>query len=113
VVSHQSIYHLSAIELGLLNEEEHSKCDHFSLFIHEFLGNSVSLLADPTPNVIEDYWDMEPYGNDIDNAIAYLEADLTDTAGKPFAQHLLVNALINAKVLLPHDGGTALAHVIK
>ncbi len=56
---------------------------------------------------------MEPYGNDIEDVIAYLEADLTDAASKPFAQHSLAGALINDKVLLPNDDGTALARVVK
>ncbi len=56
---------------------------------------------------------MEPYGDDVEDAIAFLEADLTDAAGKPFTQHSLADALINAKVLLPNDDGTALALVVK
>jgi hypothetical protein len=56
---------------------------------------------------------MEPYGDDVEDAIAFLEADFTDAAGKPFAQHFLADALINAEVLLPNDDGTALAHVVK
>ncbi len=56
---------------------------------------------------------MEPYGDDVEDAIAFLEADLIDAASKPFAQHSLADALINAKVLLPNDDGTALAHVVK
>jgi hypothetical protein len=45
--------------------------------------------------------------------IAFLEADLTDAADKPFAQHSLADALIKAEVLLPNNDGTALAHVVK
>jgi hypothetical protein len=56
---------------------------------------------------------MEPYGDDVEDANAFLEADLTDAAGKPFAQHSLAGALINAKVLLPNNDGTALACVVK
>jgi hypothetical protein len=52
---------------------------------------------------------MEPYGDDVEDVIAFLEADLTDAAGKPFAQHSLADTLINAKVLLPNDDGTVLA----
>ena len=37
---------------------------------------------------------MEPYGDDIKDGIAFLEADLTDAAGKPFPQHSLADALI-------------------
>jgi hypothetical protein len=36
-----------------------------------------------------------------------------DAAGKPFAQHSLVDTLINAEVLLPNDDSTALARVVK
>jgi hypothetical protein len=54
----------------------------------------------------------EPYGDDVEDAIAFLEADLTDAAGKPFAQHSLADALINAKVLLPNNDGTALTRVV-
>jgi hypothetical protein len=56
---------------------------------------------------------MEPYGDDIEDAIAFLEADLTDAASKPFAQHSLAGALINAKGLLPNNDSTALARVVK
>jgi hypothetical protein len=70
-------------------------------------------LATPLPNLIEDYWEMEPYGDDLEDAIAFFEADLTDAASKPFAQYSLADALINAKVLLPNDDGTALARVEK
>ncbi len=56
---------------------------------------------------------MEPYGDDVEDGIAFLEAVLTDAAGKPFAQHSLADALINAEVLLPINDGTALARVVK
>ncbi len=56
---------------------------------------------------------MKPYGVEVEDAIAFLEADLTDAAGKPFAQHSLAGALINAEVLLPNNDGTALARVVK
>jgi hypothetical protein len=58
------------------------------------LGDSISLLATPLPNLIEDYWEMKPYGDDVEDVIAFLEADLTDAAGKPFPQHSLADALI-------------------
>jgi hypothetical protein len=95
------------------NEDEHSKPEFFSTSIRGLLGDSISLPVTPLPNLIEDYWEMEPYGDDVEDAIAFLEADLTDATGKPFAQHSLADALINAKVLLPNDDGTALAHVVK
>ncbi len=73
----------------------------------------IHLLVTPLPNLTEDYWEMEPYGDNVEDAIAFLEADLTDAAGKPFAQHSFADALINAKVLFPNNDGTALAHVVK
>jgi hypothetical protein len=112
-VPRRSICRLSAAELAPSNEDKHSKQDNFSTSIRGLLGDSISLPATPLPNLIEDYWEMEPYGDDIEDVIAFLEADLTDAAGKPFAQHSLADALINAKVLLPNDDGTALACVVK
>jgi hypothetical protein len=69
------------------NEDEHSKQENFSTSICGFLGDSISLPATPLPNLIEDYWEIEPYGDDVEDTIAFLdlEADLTDAAGKPFA----------------------------
>ncbi len=113
VVPRQSIRHLSAAKLAPSDEDEHSKREKFSTSIRGLLGDSISLLATPLPNLIEDYWEMEPYGDEVEDAIAFLEADLTDAAGKPFAQDSLADALINAKVLLPNDDGTALARVVK
>ena len=43
----------------------------------------------------------------------WAHVNLMDAAGKPFAQHSLVDTLINAKVLLPNDDSTALARVVK
>jgi hypothetical protein len=99
--------------LAPLNEDEHSKRENIFTSICGLLGDSISLPATTLPNLIEDYWEMKPYGDDVEDAIAFLEADLTDAAGKPFAQHSLADALINAKVLLPNDDGTALARVVK
>ncbi len=50
----------------------------------------IPLPATPLPNLIKDYWKMEPYGDDVEDAIAFLEADLTGAANKPFAQHSLL-----------------------
>jgi hypothetical protein len=112
VVPQWSIRHLSAAKLAPSNEDEHSKRENFSTSICGLLGDSISLPATPLPNLIDDYWEMEPYGDDVEDAIAFHEADLTDTAGKPFTQHSLADTLINAKVLLPNDYGTALARVV-
>jgi hypothetical protein len=113
VAPRRSLCRLSAAKLAPSNEDEHSKQGNFSTSICGLLGDSISLSATPLPNLIEDYWEMEPYGDDIKDGIAFLEADLTDAAGKPFAQHSPADALINAKVFLPNNDGTALAHVVK
>ena len=81
VVPCQSIRRLSAAELAPLNENKHSKQEKFSSSICGLLGDSISLPATPLPNLIDDYWEMEPYGDDVEDAIAFLEADLTDAAG--------------------------------
>ena len=86
------------MELAPSNEDEHSKRELFSTSIRGLLGDSVSLLVDPPQNVVEDFWEMGPYGDDVENTIAFLEANLMDAAGKPFAQHSLVDALITAEV---------------
>jgi hypothetical protein len=113
VVPGPSIRHLSAAKLASSNEDKHSKQEKFSTSICEMLGDSISLPATPLPNRIEDYCEMEPSGDGVEDAIAFLEADLTDATSKPFAQHSLADALINAKVLLPNNDGTALARVVK
>jgi hypothetical protein len=62
---------------------------------------------------MEEFLELEPYADDDEEPLAFLEADLIDAAGKPFAQHSLADSLINAEVLLPHADGTALARVVK
>jgi hypothetical protein len=61
------------MELAPSNEEEHSKRELFSTSICGLLGDSVSLPADLPLDLIEDYWDMEPYGDDVEDTIAFLE----------------------------------------
>jgi hypothetical protein len=52
VVPCRSIHCLSASKLAPLNEDEHSKGEIFSTSICGLLGDSISLLATPLPNLI-------------------------------------------------------------
>jgi hypothetical protein len=113
VVPRRSIHHLSATELAISIDDEKSKREVFTNSICGLLGDSISLPAEPPPNPMDKFWDLEPCADDDKEPFAFLEADLTDAAGKPFAQHSLADSLINAEVLLPHDDGKALACVVK
>jgi hypothetical protein len=113
VVPRRSIRRLSATELAISNDDEKSKREVFTNSICGLLGDSISLPAKTPPNPMDEFWDLEPYADDDEEPFAFLEADLTDAAGKPFAQHSLADFLINAEVLLPHDDGKALARVVK
>jgi hypothetical protein len=62
---------------------------------------------------MDEFWELEPYADDDEEPLAFLKADLTNVAGKPFAQHSPADSLINVEVLLPHDDGKALARVVK
>jgi hypothetical protein len=113
VVLCRSIRSLSATELAILNEDEKSKREIFTNSICGWLGDSISLLAETPPNPMDEFWELEPYADDDEEPLAFLEADLTYIAGKPFAQHSLADSLNNAEVLLPHDDGKAHAYVVK
>jgi hypothetical protein len=109
----RSIRRLTPNELAISNEDEKSKCEIFTNSIRGLLGDSISLPAKTPPNAMEEFWELDPYADDDKETLAFLEADLVDAAGKPFAQHSLADSLINAEVLLPHDDGKALARVVK
>ena len=92
----RSIRHLTPNELAISNEDEKSKREIFTNSICGLLGDSISLLAETPPNPMDEFWELEPYADDDKELLAFLEADLTDVAGKPFAQHSLADSLIKA-----------------
>jgi hypothetical protein len=72
VVPRRSIRRISAAELAPSNEDENSNQFFFFTSICRLLGDSISLSMTPLPNLIEDYWEMEPYGDDVEDAIVFL-----------------------------------------
>ncbi len=52
-------------------------------------------------------------GDDVESPLDFLEADLTDAAGKPFLAHLLTDTLINAEVLRALEDSQAIARVVR
>ena len=60
---------------------------------------------------MDEYWELEPYGDDVESPLAFLEADIIDAAGKPFMAHSLTDTLINAEVLLSHVDSQAIAKI--
>jgi hypothetical protein len=113
IVPLRTLCRLSPAELSLTNETEAEKRLHFTTPICGILGDSILLPAAPPPNPMDEYWELEPYGDEVESPLAFLEADLTDAAGKPFIAHLLTDTLINAEVLLPLEDSQAIARVVK
>ena len=74
---------------------------------------SYSLPAAPPPNAMDEFWELEPYEDDVESPLAFLEADIVDAAGKPFMAHSLTDTLINAEVLLPREDSQAIAKVVR
>ena len=113
VVPRRTICHLSTAELSLTNETEAERRMQFTTSVRVILGDSISLPAAPSPNPMDEYWELEPYGDDIELPLAFLEADIVDAAGKPFMAHSLTDTLINAEVLLPLEDSQAIARVVR
>jgi hypothetical protein len=89
VVPRRSIHCLSAAKLAPSNEDKHSKREIFSTSICGLLGDSISLPATPLQNLIEDYWEMEPYGDDKKMQLPFLRLILLMQPG-----NLLLNILL-------------------
>jgi len=85
----------------------------FTTSIRGILGDSISFPAAPPPNLMDEYWKLEPYEDDAESPLAFLEADIVDAAGKLFMAHSLTDTLINAEVLLPHEDSQAIAKVVR
>jgi hypothetical protein len=106
VIVHRSIHRLTPAEAAPPNEVEQEKRTTFNAAILAALGDSVSLhVVQPTSKLtadsMEDYWDLEPYEDEIETPLAIPEADFVDAIGKPILQQSFANTLIGAKVLLP------------
>ncbi len=77
------------MKLASSNDEEHSKRELFSSSIRGLLGDSVSLPVEPPQNIVEDYWEMEPYGDNVEDMIAFVGKRVpvrqrsSDSVGKP------------------------------
>jgi len=104
---------LSTAELSLTNESEAERRMQFTTSVCGIPGDSISLPAAPPPNPMDDYWELDLYGDDVESPLAFLEADIVGAAGKPFMAHSLTDTLINAEVLLPHEDSQAIAKVVR
>jgi hypothetical protein len=113
VVPRRTIRRLSTAELSLTNETEAERRMQFTTSVRGILGDSISLPAAPPPNPMDGYWELEPYGDDIELPLAFLEADIVNAAGKPIMAHSLTDTLINAEVLLPLEDSQAIARVVR
>ena len=111
VVPRRTIRRLPTTELSLTNESEAERRMQFTTSVRGILGDWISLPAAPPPNPMDEYWELEPYGDDVESPLAFLEADIINAAGKPFMAHLLTATLINAEVLLPLEDSQAIARV--
>ena len=111
VLPRRTLRRLSTAELSLTNESEAERRMLFTTSVRGILGDSISLPAAPPPNPMDEYWELEPYGDDVESPLAFLEADIINAAGKPFMAHLLTATLINAEVLLPLEDSQAIARV--
>ena len=85
----------------------------FTTSIRGILGDSILLPAALPPNPMDEYWELEPYEDDVESPLTFLEADVVDAAGKPFMAHSLTDTLINAEVLLPREDSQAIAKVVR
>jgi hypothetical protein len=56
----------------------------FTTSVRGILSDSILLPAAPPPNPMDEYWELEPYENDVELPLAFLEAGIVDAAGKPF-----------------------------
>ncbi len=109
----RTLRRLFPAELSLTNETEAEKRMQFTTSIRGILGDLILLPAAPPPKPMDEYWELEPYGDDVESPLAFLEADLTDTAGKPFIANSLTDTLFNAEVLLPLEDSQAIARVVR
>jgi len=113
VLPRRTLRQLSTAELSLTNESEAERRMLFTTFVRGILGDSISLPAAPPPNPMDEFWELEPYEDDVESPLAFLEADIVDAAGKPFMAHSLTDTLINAEVLLPREDSQAIAKVVR
>ena len=113
VLPRRTLRRLSTAELSLTNESEAERRMLFTTSVRGILGDSISLPAAPPPNPMDEYWELEPYEDDVESPLAFLEADIVDAAGKPFMAHSLTDTLINAEVLLPREDSQAIANVVR
>jgi hypothetical protein len=113
IVPRRTLRRLSSAKLSLTNETEAEKRMQFTTSIHGILGDSILLPAAPPLNPMDEYWGLEPYGDGVESPLAFLEADLTDAARKPFIAHLLTDTLINAEVIILLEDSQAIARVVR
>ena len=113
VLPQRTLRQLSTAKLSLTNESEAERRMLFTTSVLGILGDSISLPAGPPPNPMDKYWELEPYEDDVESPLAFLEADIVDAAGKPFMAYSLTDTLINAEVLLPREDSQAIAKVVR
>jgi hypothetical protein len=84
VLPRRTLRQLSTAELLLTNESEAERRMLFTTSVCGILSDSILLPAAPPPNPMDEYWELEPYENDVELPLAFLEAGIVDAAGKPF-----------------------------
>ncbi len=73
VVPRRTLCRLSPAELSLSNETEAEKGIQFTTSIRGILGDLISLPAAPPPNPMDEYWELESYGDDIESPLPSLK----------------------------------------
>jgi hypothetical protein len=106
VVPRRTLRRLTPDELSPSNEVESEKRSQFNVAIQSVLGDSVTIpkvlpLDNDATKAFDELWDLDPYEDDNEVLPFIPDADLKDSAGKPFDVHSVADALINAEVMLP------------
>ncbi len=113
VIPCQTIRHLTPGELSPANDSEVELRNQFRVATRQKLGDLVSLPPNELDPPIDDPFDMEPCGDDETMMFQIPEADLVGASGNPIIMQLLMDGLINAKVLLPIGDGEAIPKVLQ
>ncbi len=117
VVPRRTLRRLTPAELSPSNKVEMEKQSLFNLAIRGVLGDSVKIpkvlpLDNDATKAFDALWDLNPHEDDV-KALPFIpDADLKDAAGKPFEVQSVVDALINAEVMLPNGNSMAIAKVL-
>ena len=65
ILPRRTFRRLSTAELLLTNESEAERCMLFTTSVRGILGDSILLPVAPPPNRMDEYWELEPYGDPL------------------------------------------------